>query len=243
MTPMTMVIAHRGSSEHHADNTWPAFEAALAEGADCIECDVQMSRDGELVVRHDLMIGARAVRDCTFDDLSALTPDVVRLRDLIGWAERNGIRLLIEIKDPDAAEAAAETVAASRARDLLVLAGFHAPCLRRIKQLRPQLRTSLMMGSVLGIDSLIALAREYRADGIHPCWEARASEPHRLLDRAAVARLREAGIAVTLWHEERESELAALVALQPDGICTNAPARLRRIIDRLGNACEVPAAL
>jgi hypothetical protein len=44
--------------------------------------------------------------------------------------------------------------------------------------------------------------------------------------------LRGAGLAVTLWHEERESELAALVLLEADGICTNAPARLRKLIDR-----------
>jgi len=55
--------------------------------------------------------------------------------------------------------------------------------------------------------------------------------PHRLLDASAIALLRRARLAITLWHEERESELRALVALHPDAICTNTPAVLRRIVD------------
>jgi glycerophosphoryl diester phosphodiesterase len=66
---------------------------------------------------------------------------------------------------------------------------------------------------------------------VHLCWEARAPRPHGLLDAGLIERLRRAGLAITLWHEEREDELRALVALEPDGICTNTPAALRRIVD------------
>ena len=51
-----------------------------------------------------------------------------------------------------------------------------------------------------------------------------------------MAVLRRAGLAITLWHEERESELRALVALRPDAICTDTPALLRRILDRPATA-------
>jgi hypothetical protein len=88
-----------------------------------------------------------------------------------------------------------------------------------------------MIGSVFAPEDLIRLAMTYRVDGVHPCWEHRAPHPHRLLAPAAIARLRDARLAVTLWHEERESELQALVALRPDAICTNLPALLRRIVD------------
>ena len=91
-----------------------------------------------------------------------------------------------------------------------------------------------MIGSVLAPEDLVQLAEAYHADGVHPCWEARSPQPHRLLDAAAITLLRKAGLAVTLWHEERESELRALVALCPDAICTNTPAILRRIVDRHG---------
>jgi glycerophosphoryl diester phosphodiesterase len=57
VTVLPRVIAHRGSSAAHRDNSWAAFEAAVAEGADAIECDVQATRDGTLVIRHDLALG------------------------------------------------------------------------------------------------------------------------------------------------------------------------------------------
>ena len=51
---MTWVIAHRGASGEEKENTLPAFERAIEVGADYVEFDVQASRDGGLVVFHDL---------------------------------------------------------------------------------------------------------------------------------------------------------------------------------------------
>src|SRR5262249_31196147 len=50
---MTWVIAHRGSSHAAVENTLPAFERAIADGADFVEFDVQLSADGVPVVFHD----------------------------------------------------------------------------------------------------------------------------------------------------------------------------------------------
>jgi len=58
---MTWIIAHRGASTDERENTLPAFERAIAVGADFVELDVQVSADGALVVFHDV-------------DLDRLTP-------------------------------------------------------------------------------------------------------------------------------------------------------------------------
>jgi glycerophosphoryl diester phosphodiesterase len=47
------VIAHRGNSSEAPENTFASFESAIALGARIVECDVQMTADGELVVIHD----------------------------------------------------------------------------------------------------------------------------------------------------------------------------------------------
>ena len=225
------VVAHRGSSASHTDNSWAAFEAAVTENADAIECDVVATHDGVLVIRHDLSIGNRFVRDLTATELEAAEPGLVRLPELLNWAERVRIDLLIEIKEPDVALATAAMVASSRWRDRVTVCGFHAPALAAIKSAMPGIRTSLMMGSVVGASELAQLARAYCVDGIHPCWDSRATRPHRLLDAAMIEQLHDADLEVTLWHEEREDELRALVAFEPDAICTNTPAVLRRIVD------------
>ena len=225
------VVAHRGSSARHADNSWPAFEAAAREGADAIECDVQVTREGIIVVRHDLAIDDRLVADLCLAELEARAPGTVVLADLLVFAERAPIDLLVEIKDPNAAEAVAKMIAASPRPERIVVGSFHGPALAAVKATASSLRTSFMIGSVAGPEELIRLAAAFRADGVHLCWETRAVRPHRLLDHTTIDGLHRAGLAITLWHEEREEELRAMVALEPDAICTNAPAVLRRIID------------
>jgi glycerophosphoryl diester phosphodiesterase len=226
------VVAHRGSSAAHPENSWMAFEAAVADGADAIECDVQGTRDGVLVIRHDLAIGGQRVAERTCADIEAIEPGLVRLDELLAWAPRKRIDLLVEIKDPDCAMRVGEMVAATSWREHITIGGFHWPALAEVKARLPAVRTSLMMGSVVAPEDLARLAKAYHADGVHPCWEARSPRPHRLLDVIAIKLLRDAGLSIILWHEERESELRALVALCPDAICTNLPSTLRRIVDK-----------
>jgi glycerophosphoryl diester phosphodiesterase len=231
MSRKTKVIAHRGSSAAHPDNGWPAFEAALADGADAIECDVQATRDGALAIHHDLDLYGRRIADLTAAEVRRLDPGLVLLPELLAWAPRVEIDLLVEAKEPEVAPTIAAEIAASGWRERTVLGSFHAPSLAAAKSRAPAVRTSFLMGSVVAPADLAALAAAYGVDGVHLCWEGRAARPHRLLDAAAIDHLRRAGLGVTLWHEEREDELAALVALEPDAICTNTPAILRRIVD------------
>ncbi len=51
--PQRGLCAHRGASETHPENTLPAFKEAIRVGAHMIEFDIQLSRDGELILMHD----------------------------------------------------------------------------------------------------------------------------------------------------------------------------------------------
>jgi len=51
--PHPIVFGHRGASGEVPENTLPAFQRALAQGADVIETDVHRSRDGQVVIAHD----------------------------------------------------------------------------------------------------------------------------------------------------------------------------------------------
>ncbi|GDY31174.1 glycerophosphodiester phosphodiesterase family protein [Gandjariella thermophila] len=50
------VVAHRGASEHRAEHTLAAYALALEQGADGLECDIRLTRDGHLVCVHDRRI-------------------------------------------------------------------------------------------------------------------------------------------------------------------------------------------
>lgn len=74
---MTEIVAHRGSRINRPENTLAAFEEAIRVGADGIELDVHLSRDGEIIVIHDETVerttnGAGLVKDMTVAELKQL---------------------------------------------------------------------------------------------------------------------------------------------------------------------------
>jgi glycerophosphoryl diester phosphodiesterase len=88
-----LVVAHRGSSAAHAEHTLAAYELALEEGADSLECDVRLTRDGVLVCVHDRRI------DRVSDGRGVLsTLELADLTDLdfASWKSRSDDPLLAE---------------------------------------------------------------------------------------------------------------------------------------------------
>lgn len=74
---MTQIIAHRGSSVNRPENTLASFDEALRVGADGIELDVQQTKDGHLVVIHDVTVdrttdGSGYIKDLTLAQLKEL---------------------------------------------------------------------------------------------------------------------------------------------------------------------------
>ena len=71
------VVAHRGASAHRAEHTFAAYELALEQGSDGLECDVRLTRDGHLVCVHDRTVdrtsaGRGAVSELTLAQLVAM---------------------------------------------------------------------------------------------------------------------------------------------------------------------------
>jgi glycerophosphoryl diester phosphodiesterase len=85
------VVAHRGSSAAHAEHTLAAYELAIDEGADALECDVRLTRDGVLVCVHDRKVnrtsdGRGVVSTLELADLAEL--------DFASWKARESDQLL-----------------------------------------------------------------------------------------------------------------------------------------------------
>lgn len=75
--PNPVLFAHRGASAHAPENTLPAFELALQQGADGVELDVKLTADGHVIVMHDPTVdrttdGRGRVRDLTLADFRKL---------------------------------------------------------------------------------------------------------------------------------------------------------------------------
>jgi len=222
-------IGHRGAAAHAPDNTLLGFRRAAALGADVVECDVQVTAGGQVVVVHDsYLTGAdgRAwpIRRSMLAELRAIDlgegERIPTLAEAIEACKDEQLGAYIELKDGAAVPG---VVDALRAQDVVahcIVGSFRPDWLAEAKTALPELATSILFGSP-HLDA-VGLAHSVRATYVHPCWE-RFPHPSALLTPEWVARVREAELGIICWHEERPEEIAALRRAGVDGICSDAP--------------------
>ena len=212
-----LVIAHRGASWERPENTVAAFERAVELGADAIEFDVQATRDGALVVVHDRVRFA-------LDGLRRAQPEVPTLDDVL---ERFGgrIGLAIELKHParfPRHRLTARTLAALEDHrvqaELVTVVSFAPAAIAETRRLRPELRTIQHVGRV----SIRRAAAYAWGVGFEDRW----------VTRRGIALAGRLGLATTVYTVNDPARMAVLVALGVDGIFTDRPDLLRRVVER-----------
>jgi len=240
---MTSIIAHRGASADAPENTVEAFKLAWEHGADAVEMDLRMSRDGGIVVIHDedlkRMAGdSRRVRDV--DCWQLLEMDVGRSRQGSKWA---GVKIphlaqaleavpghkqvFLELKEGEEMLPAVQEVISHCRLDnsQINLISFNRAVLARAKVLMPQLAVSLIVDypSVLGFERLIGTSLDHGFSGLHVArdWP---------LDVPRVNRAHEAGLKVHVWTVDDGQRGMELVKAGVDGLTTNMPQKLRRLL-------------
>ena len=240
--PATLLAAHRGGSLLWPENSLLAFRNAVALGADFIEFDVHLSKDGEVVVIHDPTLdrtttGSGPVKDRTVAELKAVrlkdktgavTEETVpTLDEVVVVAEGAKRRMLLEIKvDPSRARypGIEEKVLAILDRHGMagstVVMAFEASTWRRVHELRSDVATcALYSARELSGTTLAAELATLRAAGVRFI-----GVEHTAVDAAAVAQARAAGIGLGAWTVndaagmERviDAGVAILITDQPD---------------------------
>jgi glycerophosphoryl diester phosphodiesterase len=231
-----LAIAHRGASAYKPENTLRAFQRAIELGADMSELDAHLCKDGHVVIMHNATVeattnGRGAIKEMTLDELKQLDagkgeqiPTLQQVIDLVRG--RNG--LYIELKGEGTPPAVVHLLRANKFVDRrqVIVGSFWAPLVQEVKELAPEIATSLLVSPVLAADELIAMTRAVHADYVHLCWERRHPQPHTLLTSTLLSTLHGAGLGIVLWHEERPDELSVLKTLDVDAICSNTPDQL-----------------
>lgn len=180
---MRKVYAHRGASGYAFENTLRAFEKAIGLGADGIETDVQLTKDGVPVIIHDAdlyrVTGTRRfVTELTLEEVRKLKVGRNRWKRLLGqpvmtlseffeWARLSGSPPLnVELKETflDRPEAVANVVKAAKGYPDIHFSSFHYPLLMRVKQEDPGAETALIATKKTGWDNLGMYGS---ADGFH----------------------------------------------------------------------------
>ena len=221
-----LVFAHRGGSKLAPENTMVAFDAGLAAGADGLELDVRLSRDGKAVVVHDRLLDrtTRAtgpVGDRTAAELA--TFDVPSLRDVLARYSRT--RIIIELKEQGAALARTviEEVRRAQAVERVCLGSFSAGALRAARAIDPQVATS---GGRM--DVRLALYRSWinLGPGRVPYQAFQVPEISgntRVVSPRFVKLAHRAGLVVQVWTVDEPDDIRRLLEWGVDGIISDRP--------------------
>jgi len=242
------VVAHRGASADRPEHTLAAYELALQEGADGVECDVRLTRDGHLVCVHDRTVdrtsnGTGVVSEMTLAELrrfdwgawhhgadasGLLTLDeLVRL--VLDW--QRPVKLFIETKHPVRYGALVESkvlallhrygIAAPPSADLAraVVMSFSAAAVWRVRRAAPMLPTVLLGETSRYLGG--SAATTVGATAVGPSIETLREHPE-LVDRAAAQ-----GRAMYCWTVDHYEDVEFCRNLGVGWIATNHPGRTK----------------
>ena len=215
---ITKVQAHRGFSAIAPENTLPAFKKAVEAGADGIECDIHLTRDGRFVVCHDGKIdrtsdGSGEISQMTLEELrkhdfgvrfsEAFKGTVIpTLEEMLETVKPLEV-INIEVKrfdHPMGLDAALDLF-----YDILVKCGvlkqvivssFDKQVLKRLKQLHGDVYTCLLYSHMA---RPAACAQKIGCDAIHPAYE--------FLSKATINSAHRRGMKVNCWTPNDEDEI------------------------------------
>jgi glycerophosphoryl diester phosphodiesterase len=239
------IIAHRGASGLAPENTMAAFRLAVRLGATAIETDVQMSRDGHLLLIHDGTLrrttdGRGRVSSKTFEELRRLDAGswfpkrllkrrhgerrfagerIPAIEELFALAREHKLSLYLEIKTPCRAGIERALVAAIRnngLQDSCAIICFDAEVLRRVRKIDSEISLGYLCEK--RIASAVTRAANLGARFILP----RADRVSARL----IADARANGLHIVTWTVDKSLQMKRLIALGLDGIMSDFPDRL-----------------
>lgn len=145
----TIIIAHRGASSLARENTIESFEKAIEIGVDMIELDVRRTKDQTLIVYHDELMEGKPVKELTYDEISKIAAgrgfSVPTFEEVLKAASGR-IKLDVEIKEAGYEKEVVELLSRHFTKDQFVITSFYDPCIRRIKDSYPDIKTGLILG-------------------------------------------------------------------------------------------------
>ena len=248
----SLVAAHRGGALLWPENSLLAFRNAVGLGADFLEFDVHLSKDGEVIVIHDAILdrtttGTGPVRERTLAELRALRlrdrggvvteEPIPTLDDVVAIAAGGKRRMLLEIKPDDRRQrypGIEEKVVAILDRHGVtgstVVMAFERETWRRIRELRPDIAAGALYSPGMLRSMRTTLQKEFesarmagvRVIGLH----------QDLVDASTVATARQNAMTLGVWTVNDAGALRRLIDLGAPIVITDRPDLAKQLVDR-----------
>ena len=229
-----IIFAHRGYSKKYPENTMLAFEKAIEVGADGIETDVHLSKDGELVITHDEtldrvstgtgMVGSHTYKELLeFDFGIKKGPEfkgqkIPRLIDLIKLIKEKDLFLNIEIKIgfplyPGIEEKVLDLIIKEDILDKVIISSFNHYSLALLRNLNKNIKLAPLY--VSAIYRPYDYAKSFGANYIHPNYQ--------VVNEDIVKESHSNGVKVNMYTVNDLKVALGLKAMGVDGIITDDP--------------------
>lgn len=241
----TVIYAHRGASGDAPENTMAAFRLAVEQGAEGIELDIQMSRDGELVVIHDealdrttngkgLVASYTAAELRSFDASNHFTQyrgePLPFLRDVLAYLAPTALELNIELKNglffyEGMEEKAVQLVREYGMERRVVFSSFNHYSLVKLANLAPDIERGILYGE--GLYEPWKYAATVGARALHAHYHSMYPE--------IVAGTQGAGGKVRVWTVNEDRDIQRMLSLGVDAIITNYPGRTKQLRAEMAN--------
>lgn len=229
-----LIFGHRGAKAYAPMNTIPSFELALEQGADGIELDVRLTRDGAMVIMHDDTVNATTdgeghVRDLTLAEIQALdagawfseafrgtrVPTLDEVFEAIGKRTRINVEIKAEsIRGEGIESQVANAIRRHGLERSMIISSFNPLTLRRFRRAIPE----VLIGFLYSPETppfvphlLIGLPHEAK----NPYFE--------MIDAAYMKWAKAAGYRVNTWTVNDPARAVQLCDLGIDCIITDAP--------------------
>jgi len=245
-----LFAAHRGGALLWAENSLLAFRNALALGADFLELDVHLTRDGEVVVIHDATLertttGTGPVRERTLAELGA-----VRLKDRGGAVLEEGVptldqvvalaaagkrQILLEIKTderrrryPQIEEKVFAVLDRHRFTPFTVVMAFEAATWRRLRQVRPDARVAALYSARM----LPGAAVTPELDVLRRAGVGFVGLDQALVNAEVAKQARLAGLTLGVWTVNEREAIARFIDQGVGVVITDRPDLARELLGR-----------
>jgi len=231
---MTLIFAHRGVSSTHPENTMIAFKEAERVKADGIELDVQLTKDGEVVIIHDQKVdrttnGRGYVSDLTISEITKLNAGanflngkyddtIPTLKEFLQWFKQTNLLCNIEFKttrftNHELEDKVVELVRRNKLEDRIIFSSFNHYSIVYTSQLAPEIETAPLY--MEGLYRPWDYAKSIHAKGLHPHYKA---TPNELVILAI-----QNGIEVRPFTVNKEKDLKRFLSIQTSAIITDDP--------------------
>ena len=241
-----LIIGHRGASAVAPENTIAAFREAIATGADGIEFDVRLTRDGVPVIIHDSTLRRtgglqRRVSDLAASELEQVDvgswfapafaqTTVPGLAELLTLFESNNLALHLEMKCDSASEYAPLAEACCRLidehslKERVIISCFDLPAIKVVKSVDSEIRTAALFEP--SFSNFSALADERLINQATAVGASALALHHRLARKQLIEKAKLLGLGIAVWTVDDPAWIERARSIGVDALITNNPAAM-----------------